>query len=803
VTVKLILRRYGKRASVMLVLGILLLVFWYSLPDPLFDVPYSSVLLSEQGELLGARIAADGQWRFPASTHVPKKFRQAIIQYEDKRFTSHPGVDPLALARAFRQNIKAGRIVSGGSTLSMQVVRLSRHHPRRTYVEKAIEAVQTLRLELRYSKDQILALYAAHAPFGGNVVGLDTAAWRYFGRAADQLSWAESAMLAVLPNSPSLIHPGRHRQQLKQKRDALLQRLHQAGVLDATALKLAQLEPLPEKPLSLPRVAPHLLDSLAGRYGQSRFHSTLDANLQRKVSQLVQQHSHQLALQGIHNAAAIVIDHHRFDVRAYVGNSRSLPAANAPLQHGYAVDIVRRPRSTGSLLKPFLYATMIEQSQILPSMLVPDLPTQYNGYRPENYDRRYRGAVPAREALARSLNVPAVRMLRQYGVDRFYDFLRNFGMTTLHRRAEDYGLTLILGGAEGTLWDMSSMYANLAAAARQQSTISERYYRQPRVLMQQQTRTRRHSELGPAAAWMTLDALLEVNRPGIENHWRNFSSSRKLAWKTGTSYGLRDGWAIGNSGRYTIGVWVGNASGEGRPGLTGGATAAPLLFDIVNLLDSAPWFEKPLPYMKQVQVCKDDGYLANALCDSEAQWIPRHSHFDKVTPNHRIVHLDQSQQQVHSRCQAVAEMQHKSWFVLPPGQAWYYRQRHINYRSVPNFRRDCMASQASSGKAAPIELLYPVVGSKFYIPVDLAEVKSRVVFEAVHRDADATLYWHLDDRYLGETATFHKLELDIAVGWHRITLVDQQGNRLVRWFEVLGKEDSVQHGAAPFVAATG
>jgi penicillin-binding protein 1C len=238
---------------------------------------------------------------------------------------------------------------------------------------------------------------------------------------------------------------------------------------------------------------------------------------------------------------------------------------------------------------------------------------------------------------------------------------------------------------------------------------------------------------------------------------------------------------------------VGNASGEGKPGLTGAATAAPILFDILNHLENSAWFSQPLNLMKQVNVCKDNGYLASDTCKSEPQWIPVESYFDQLTPHHRVVHLDGQQRwRVHSRCEAVANMQHKNWFVLPPGQAFYYRRQHINYRDLPPFRKDCQATQARSGSASPMELLYPTPGTRIYIPIDLAEKKSRAVFEAVHRQRDTTLFWHLDEQYLGQTTTFHKLEINVAAGKHRITIVDEQGNRLMRRFEVLQKSlDSV------------
>ncbi|MDH5204142.1 MAG: penicillin-binding protein 1C [Hylemonella sp.] len=777
------LRRHRRRLLVALALA-LALAFWRSLPSPLFDAPLSTLILARDGTLLGARIAADGQWRFPPVTQVPAKFRACLLAYEDKRFDWHPGVDPLAVARALRLNLGQGRIVSGGSTLTMQVVRMARGARERSYADKLLEMLLALRLELQYSKAEILALHASHAPFGGNVVGLEAASWRYFGRDPQQLSWAEACTLAVLPNSPALIHPGRHRARLQAKRDRLLQRLQGQGLLGALDLSLAQREPLPAQPLPLPQLAPHLLETLHQQYpDMSRLRTTLDARLQAAAVAAVGERARQLARQGVHNVAALVVDHRSFEVLAYVGNSEG--ALDGEL--GHAVDVIRRPRSSGSILKPFLYAAMLDAGEILPATLVPDVPTQYSGYMPENFDRDYRGAVPAEVALAQSLNVPAVRMLRQHGVHRFYDFLRQFGMSTLWRPPDDYGLTLILGGAEVTLHDIVGMYANLSDIAAAADGGGLRALR----LLAADVPVARGADAGlsPGAAWLTLNALREVARPAEEGYWKNFASSRQIAWKTGTSWGLRDAWAIGNSARYTVGVWVGNASGEGRPGLTGSVAAAPLLFDLFNPLEATPWLERPELHLKTVQTCRGDGYLANGHCEEAAQWAPRDSQFDQLSPYHVGIHLDRSRRwRVHSGCARVADMVLADWFVLPPGPELFYRRHHADYRALPPYRADCDEPEQARGQRGPIDFLYPAHGTRVYIPVDLGERKSRVVFEAVHRDREAELHWHLDDTYIGSTRSFHQRALDASAGTHTITVVDAQGNRLSRAFEVLVRE---------------
>lgn len=766
---------------------VLAVAFARCLPNPLFTTPFSTVMVTTDGELLGAKIASDGQWRFPLSETVPERFVAALTTYEDSRFYHHVGVDYLAVMRALYLNLAQQEVVSGASTITMQVIRMARSNPRRTYFEKIVEMIWAVRLELRHTKEEILALYAAHAPFGGNVVGLETAAWRYFSRHPEDLSWAEAATLAVLPNSPSLVHPGRNRLTLEERRNGLLQRLHETGHLDEVELQLAMLEPLPENPKPLPQNAPHLLETLTANAapGAYRFTTTLDASLQRAAGDILVRHSEILQLKGINNAAALIIDNETFDVVAYVGNS----AWAVDEGHGYAIDLVHRPRSTGSILKPILFANMLDAGEILPQSLIPDLPTQYAGYIPENYDKNYRGAVPARMALAQSLNVPAVRMLRYHGVDRFYDALTRMGMSTLYRSPDGYGLTLILGGAEGTLWDLTGIYANIAHAATVLPYSGRDVQRIPRVLAESSSETNMPQSISTGAAWLTLEALVEVTRPGVEGNWRNFGGSQNIAWKTGTSYGLRDGWAIGSNAGYTIGVWAGNATGEGRPELTGVTTAAPILFDLFGLLDHAEWFERPDFALKEVEICKNDGYLRNGDCEIEVAFAPRNSHFESPSSNHQLVHLDPTGQwRVHARCESVDRMQHRSWFILPAGQEFYYRRYHTNYRSLPQYREDCLSllseSDTSSG---PIDFLYPNTGTKVYIPIDLSGERGRVVFEAAHRDPDATLFWHIDERFLGTTRTFHEQALDITQGLHTITVVDEEGNRLSRAFEVLAR----------------
>jgi len=769
-----------KRSRVLRAAGslLLLLCLWLALPVVRFDDSVSPVLFSAEGRLLGARTAADGQWRFPRSDRVPRRFTEVLVRFEDKRFFAHPGVDLLAVARAIRQNLRAGRVESGASTITMQVVRLARKNRPRTLAEKLREAVLALRLETSLSKAEILALFAAHAPFGGNVVGLDAAAWLYFGRSPDELSWAEAAFLAVLPNDPGLTASATGRARLRGKRDGLLERLRDRGTIAALECRLALAEPMPDRLRALPRDAPHLLDTLAARPGAAPpFRSFIAADLQRTASRIVEQHGAGLAGRGIRNAAAILIDNRSAAVVAYVGNV----GLDRREDHGQNVDIVRSRRSTGSILKPFLYASMIKEGGLAPGTLVPDTPARFEGFKPENFDRRFRGAVPARAALAWSLNVPAVRELRDYGIPRFENRLRQWGMTTLDRPPEDYGLTLVLGGAEGELLEIAALYAKMAELASNApgGGLEARLLRdEPRVPSKMR-------DLGAASAYLTLQALTAVNRPDEEGFWRNFSSSKWMAWKTGTSFGLRDAWAVGVTPNFTIGVWAGNADGEGQPGLTGLGAAAPVLFDLLSAVDGGGEIVRPPSGFKDLRVCRDSGCLATDLCPAETVAVPEESRFDRMCGFHQMVHLDASGRfRVDSRCEPVDRMRHEPWFVLPPIQEYYYRTEHAEYRPLPPLRGDCGGAAGERGSRV-MSLVYPEPDLSVYVPVGLDGKVGEVVFEAVHREGGATIHWHLDGRYVASTRVFHQIAAAPEPGPHRLLLMDDEGRRLEREFEVV------------------
>lgn len=761
--------------------------YYFCISDSLFDDPFSTILESRKGELLSATIADDGQWRFPPIDSVPDKFSKALVLFEDKRFFRHPGVDIFSMSRAIKDNISAGHVVSGGSTITMQVVRLSRKGKSRTIWEKFIEIILATRLELRYSKEEILKLYSSHAPFGGNVVGIEAACWRYFGRDPRTLSWSEACLLAVLPNAPSLIHPGRNTELLLAKRNALLDRLKDNNLIDTLTCQLSKEESIPDKPQPLPRHARHLLTRVM-KDGKShqKIASTIDLDLQTRAEQIVDDHHQLLKSNQIFNAAAIVLEVETGEVLAYVGNTY----VSDKNSHGDEVDIIRSPRSTGSILKPFLYGAMLDEGRILPNTLLPDVPTIVSGFAPKNFSNDYDGAVAADKALIRSLNVPAVQLLMEYRYEKFHSLLQHLGMSTLVNDADHYGLSLILGGAEGTLWDISGMYASMARTLNHYFEHPGKYrydrndYFPPSYLNRNpaEHKLEENSWLSASSIYQVFEILKEVYRPGEQTGWKYFSSSQKIAWKTGTSFGFRDGWAVGVTGDYVVGVWVGNADGEGRPGLTGTETAAPIMFDIFSQLPAKQWFDLPLPEMTWIEVCNKSGMRVSTSChDIDTAWVSNSGLQSQACTYHKMIHLSKDKKfRVHADCESLTQMIDESWFVLPPIEEYYYRAKNLSYKTLPAFRSDCQPPSLSSN----MEMIYPKEGSRIYIPRELNGSLGKVVIEIAHRNPKALVFWHLDDEYLGTTTRTHRIPIQTGAGSHKLTLVDDSGEVLEREFEV-------------------
>ena len=762
------------------IIGIVVLFLLFLLiPSAHFRDPYSTVVAGHEGELLGAKVAADGQWRFPPSDQLPEKYVKALLCFEDRWFYYHPGVNPVSMFRALFQYIREGKIISGGSTITMQVARISRKNRPRSIWQKIIESVTSLRTELVCSKHSILVMYASNAPFGGNVVGLEAASWRFFGESPQQLSWAEAATLAVLPNSPSLVFPGRGQQKLLKKRNQLLEKMFRQGIIDAQTYALALSEPVPGAPHSLPKDVPHLLErAIKDGFDGKRVSSTVDGELQQRVDEVLNRYSQGFRDNQVFNAAVVVVSTKTGKVICYSGNTRDDP-------EGGDVDMITAKRSYGSLLKPFLYASMLNEGLLLPEMLVNDIPVSFRGYTPKNVMKNFEGMVPADEVLSRSLNVPSILLLQRYGVGKFNAMLKEVGMRTLRFPPEHYGLSVILGGAEGTLWELTSMYAAFGHRLLFPGNDSLRVsYIQNGSIPRSSFWLQRFS-LSPV--WFTLKAITALQRPEDNGTLRYFSSTRKVAWKTGTSFGSRDGWAIGVTPEYTVGVWIGNADGEGRPGLTGIGCAAPVMFDVFGLLPPTGWFEEPAKEMVSAKICVRTGFIAGEDCpETEIRKIMAVANMTRTCPYHHLVHLDETETwQVADHCYSPSKMVTRSWFVLPPVQEYFYRQYHSNYLPLPPFQAGC-SDQLSLNK--PIGLIYPYPGSKIYLPLDRDLKRTHSIWKAAHRSGSATLYWNLDHKFLGKTTGNHIIEVIADPGVHHLTLMDEDGESLTTTVEIIGME---------------
>lgn len=768
----------------------LCIAYLFSLPEPLFKSPTSTIVYSSRGNLIGAHIADDGQWRFKTGHMVPERIEKSIIAFEDKRFYYHPGVDILRVASAALQNIRKGRFVSGASTISMQVIRLSRKNPPRNFFNKILEMILATRLELRYSKQSILRLYAVNAPYGGNVVGFEAASWRYFGLPPDQLSWAQSATLAVLPNSPALIHPGSNRNLLLRKRNSLLKKMFDQKILDRTEYELALTEDIPPKPFPLPEHAPHLTEKINLLNKGDQVTSFLDEDLQQEVRNIVSIHQRSNENNEIFNCAVLVVRNEDGAVLSYIGNTE-----DPQKLHDNYVDMVMANRSGGSILKPLLFVSAFEEGLISPQQILPDVPLNIDGFTPENFDLKYSGVVRASSALSQSLNVPSVILLKNFGISKMISRMKDFGLTTINKDADYYGLPLILGSPDVRLWELTGVYSSFARILNHYNENSGKYYendiRHPQYSVSSSKSLKKPKTLDYApvisagAIYLLFEIMTELRRPDEEGDWQEFSSSKKIAWKTGTSYGLKDAWSIGISKNYTVGVWVGNSNGKGRPGLVGAKLAAPILFDVFGKLSNDTWFAVPHDDLKESVVCRESGYLFSENCEyADTVLIPVSGNKLPICQFHRIVLTDQSGEYlIQQQCSNAANILLSKRFVLPPTQEYYYRIKNPSYRGMPSEFLPCAGSNNVINRN--MEFIYPNKLTKVIIPKDFDGKKGRVVFKIAHTNPKSKIFWHIDDKFIKSTEEFHNIEVLIGPGKHLLSATDDKGYQIFRQFEVL------------------
>ncbi len=747
-------------------------------PNPLFPRRYSTVITARNGKIMRVFLNPDQQWLLPPEPNrpVPKKLEQALLTAEDRYFYSHPGVNPFAVIRAAWQDISAGKIVSGASTITMQLARISRPKPR-TFPNKILEMFQAFKIEWRYPKKTILRMYLDHAPFGGNVIGIRAAAWRIFGQPQEKLTWSQAATLAVLPNAPGLISMKNSRNRLKKKRNRLLHKLFERHIIDAETLRDALAEPIPDHEHPFPIIAPHLARQLKARFPGKWIRSSIDPNIQLTAASLTSNYLNYLKHRGIRNGAVIIAETKSGKIRAYIGSQGFFDAEGSG-----QVDGVQAPRSTGSILKPFLYALAMDRGLILPGTVMLDIPSHYGAFSPANADHSYSGLTTAREALTQSLNIPAVRLLNAYGVQDFYTFLKTAGMTTLFRPASAYGLPLVLGGAEAKLIDLATLYRGLG----RNGIFS------PVTVLENGGNDKRAGKalISAGACWLTLNILRNLKRPGAEYYWELFRDQWPIAWKTGTSYGQRDAWAVGVSPKWTVAIWIGNFNGTGNPGIGGAMTAGPLLFNIFNALpkaNSPAWFPRPPHGLKKITVCKDTGYAIGPDCPAGRKVdAPINSHFFKPCPWHKTITVTNDEKwSVCSLCWKPGNHKQVKRLCYPPEVIRLLRMRGIEINRIPPHNPAC----PSRTGITPLSIDYPGNNTRIFIPRDFGGTCQKILCKISHRQRNITLFWYLDDRYLGKTRNRHEMPVLAPPGWHTLSVVDEIGNRAsVRFHIVRTKE---------------
>ena len=772
--------------------------------DP-FSARYSKATFDRSGKILSAFLNAQEQWHLKSTAPLPSKLKIAITEFEDKRFFSHFGIDFYAILRSLWRNLNSERR-SGASTITMQTIKLLRGDSR-TYFNKFRELIFALKLEALYSKDEILEFYANNAPYGGNIVGVQTAALMYFEKDLSQISWGEAALLAVLPNSPGAMHLQKNTQKLLNKRDALLEKLHAKGVIDNDNLKLALSEPLPRIKRTK-NIAPHLSLRLSSAQNAldsaPNIHTTIDKSLQLRLESILKNHHQKLSALGIQNVAAIIVDTHSREVVAYGGSQDFFDIGGLG-----QIDGITAKRSVGSVLKPLLYALAIDRGLIAPQSKLIDAPTIWGNFKPRNASKRHYGFVSAQSALVRSLNVPFVALLQDYGYERFFYDLQNI-LGFSDENFERYGLSLILGTKELSVEDVAKIYVGLgnygefgelkyiAESSTQNAESSADSANQPKQTIEAiavevvgflddfgrkarlksaqcpksskspqdapksklQTRDEfAHTKrlLSEGSSFLTLQAMSRLDRFGIENFYKN---QKIFSWKSGTSYGRKDAWAAGTSPRYTIVVWAGNFDGSANPNLFGVNIAGDLLFEILGIWRDLGTFEAPQSALKRIKIDALTGYAWD-FDDVDFVEIsyPLNARPLRKSPYLRRIFVDENGAEVDSKRGDFLSASAKSVLNLPLNL--------LDFLASQNG-----ANARSTQKSRNLKILYPKEGIKIRTTRDfkgenaliarIANVKNRSVF------------WYLDGEFIGAGAQKSRT-LNAESGSHTMSVVDEGG----------------------------
>ncbi len=759
-----------KKWLIILFLGIVSYLSLYIIGDSItFNEEYAQLVFADS-EIINGSVSADDQWRMQCESVMPETLATCLRLFEDEYFYFHFGVNPVSIIKAFIDNRKAGKIVRGGSTLTMQLARIACGNKSRIYKQKFKEVLIAFSLEARYNKKEILNLYGQHAPFGGNTIGYCAAARRYYNKDVNKLSWSEAATLAVLPNAPSQIYPGKGQEKLIAKRNVLLKKLLKNDFIDSTTYRLSLMESLPTQSRNFKNLAPHLMEEVKLNYETNfNFNSTLDYSLQENVSRVVDAYNKRYKSFGIDNASVLVVRNDG-SIASYVGNI-SCRENNC----GHAVNMITSPRSPGSTLKPFLYAMALDEGLIGPTTLLQDIPVWFNGYTPSNFDKKFRGVINATDALTSSLNIPAINLLSDFGVEPFIDNLKMMGFEKTDKSADHYGLSIILGGGEVTPLELGNAYCNLARVAQGLDPIEVSYDNDidRKIVFT-------HFPISKASAWITLEMLKGVNRPSSQDGWQFFENQKEISWKTGTSFGFRDAWSVGVTKEYTVVVWVGNADGEGKPGLTGVKKAAPLMFSVFDLLPNAKLITPPYRDMDYKYLCKESGLKRGPHCNSKkGVYLPKSNSHLGVCSYHKKIPLNkEGTKMVNHECYNPSEIVFEDRFILEPITNNYYKTFTGTDFSLPEFDMQCYTSTND------FTIIYPTLDAKIKLPKDLDLKMNSLIAKATATSSDS-LFWFLNAELIGVTKEVHSMKLTTTLGENSLTIVSNDGSEKSLQFYVM------------------
>jgi len=741
----------------------------FPLPQERLHRPISQFIYSSDGTLMRAFSSSDQFWRLPVRLEeVSERMRRSVLVSEDRWFYYHPGFNPLSIFAAAVDNIRAGKAVRGGSTITMQIARMI-EPKERTFGNKSLEVLRAVQLEWHYSKKELFEMYFNILPYGGNIEGVGAASLLYFNKTPENLTVSEIAILTAIPVRPSDFRPDADPEKCRVRRNRILERLHDESVITDEEYNDALEEEIPLARRDLPFIAPHFCQWQTERTPHdASILSTIDIGLQQYCERLAHQYNYQMSQKGVHNLAIVVIDNRTDELKAMVGSPDFYDE-----KHDGQVNGTVAPRSPGSALKPFVYGLGFDLGLISPALKVEDIPVTYSGYSPVNYDSEYHGVVSIREALINSLNVPAVNLTSKVGLKQLYDFLNNGGITTLERKYYEYGLPLILGSAEVTLLDLTNLYSSLGKGGT---------YHSLRTVMSESSDSG-VALLSREAAFLLSDILSNLERPDLPTSWEFTVGMPRIAWKTGTSYGRRDAWAIGYNPRYTVGVWAGNFSGEGSIDIVGAKISAPVMLDIFSELSKGKepvWYTVP-DGIGVRRVSAVSGMLPNEFCSEtiEEYFIRDVSPIKRDDIVTRIFVDRESGLQLSRECLAgrvYDEIMVENW---PPRLAGWL-SGHGVILNIPPLDPACRGGIIDDG---PV-ITSPESGTKFmlvdYLPADY----QKILLSGSTSSGGGVLHWFIDNRFYAAADEKEKLFYVPQRGIHEVMCVDEQGRSQALTFEV-------------------